>query len=93
MNKPFQAIFDGGVLKPIGPVPFGDHEVVTLIVAHGNGSASADEPVDDDLIDHDALAIAEREGQRAVSLEELHELLKSIPGSMSDVVIEDRGEY
>jgi predicted DNA-binding antitoxin AbrB/MazE fold protein len=90
MNKSFQAVFEDGVLRPLEPLPLHEHDIVSLIIA--NGSASTDKPIDD-FIDHDALAIAEREGQGAISLEQLHELLKSIPGSMSDVVIEERGEY
>lgn len=93
MTKSFQAVFEAGVLKPLEPLSLNEHQVVTLIVAQPNGDLGDDELLDDDLIDHDAMAIAEREGVGAVSLEQLHELLKSIPGSMSDAVIEDRGDY
>ncbi|MGH7138077.1 MAG: antitoxin AF2212-like protein [Pirellulales bacterium] len=93
MSKPFQAIFELGVLKPLEPLSLAEHEVVTLIVANGDGATTIDVQLDDGIIDHDALAIAEREGDAGISLEQLHELLKSIPGSMSDTVIEERGEY
>jgi hypothetical protein len=49
--------------------------------------------LDDEMIDHDALAVAEREGADAVSIEELREMLKCIPGSMSDAIISERGDY
>jgi predicted DNA-binding antitoxin AbrB/MazE fold protein len=93
MNKPFQAVFEAGVLKPLEPLSLGEHEVVTLIVAPASGTPSPDKDPDDDIVDKDALAVAEREGDETISLEQLHELLKSIPGSMSDVVISERGEY
>jgi hypothetical protein len=51
------------------------------------------ESLDDEMIDHDALAVAEREGADAVSIEELREMLKCIPGSMSDAIISERGDY
>lgn len=92
MNKSFQAVFEAGVLKPLEPLPLQDHDIVTLIVANGGGSQILDDEPDD-FIDHDALAVADCEGEGAISLEQLHELLKSIPGSMSDTVIEERGEY
>lgn len=92
MGKSFQAIYEAGILKPLEPLELNDRDVVTLIVAERNGPLKVAERRED-IIDRDALAIAEREGDSTISLEQLHELLKSIPGSMSDVVIEERGEY
>lgn len=46
-----------------------------------------------DIIDHEIIATAEREAEGEVSLGDLRRLLSSIKGSMSDVVIEQRGEY
>jgi predicted DNA-binding antitoxin AbrB/MazE fold protein len=95
MNKPFQAIFEGGVLRPLEPLSLGEHEVVTLTVAQERrkGAPSIEESLDDDMIDHDALAVSEREGANAVAIEELREMLKCIPGSMSDAIISERGDY
>ena len=94
MTKPFQAVYESGMLRPLEPLPFGDHEIVTLIVANGDASQILEENgLEDDLIGDEAIAVGEGEGDAEISLEQLHELLKSIPGSMSDVVIEERGEY
>jgi predicted DNA-binding antitoxin AbrB/MazE fold protein len=93
MTKVFQAVFESGVLRPLEPLPLRERDVVTLIVADADGGAAVDYRPEDEIIDHDALAVAEREGNAEISLEQLHELLKSIPGSMSDTVIEERGEY
>ena len=93
MTKRFQAVYESGVLKPLEPLAIDEHEVVTLIVTRGNGCPSRGDGLRDDLIDHDLMAIAEREGDGAIPLEELRERLKSIRGSMSDVVIDERGEY
>lgn len=93
MNKSFQAVYESGVLKPLEPLPLAEHQIVTLVVAEDDGRHTAVHALADELLDVDALAIAEREGEGAVTLEQLHELLKSIPGSMSDVVIAERGEY
>lgn len=93
MTKPFQAIFESGVLKPLEPLPLNEREVVTLIVAGVDSSPPNDERWDDDMLDHDLLAVAEREAEGEIPLEELRERLKSIRGSMSDVVINERGDY
>lgn len=93
MTKSFQAVYESGVLKPLEPLSLAEREVVTLVVAQGDGSSTAGHLVNDDLLDDDALAIAEREGDTSVTLEQLHEMLKSIPGSMSDDIISERGEY
>lgn len=93
MNKPFQAIFEAGVLRPLEPLPLNEQQVVTLIVAAGDDTRTAAGGLRDDFVDHELLAIAERDGEGAIPLEELRERLKSIRGSMSDVVISERGDY
>lgn len=45
------------------------------------------------MLDRNMLAIAEREGQGEIPLEELRERLSSIRGPMSEVVMSERGEY
>ena len=92
MNKSFQAIFESGVLKPLEPLPLKDRDVVTLIVAGRNGSPPVEDEWDD-IIDHDLVATAEAEAEGEIPLEELRKRLSKIRGSMSDVVIEERGDY
>lgn len=71
----------------------GQTQVVTLIVTAGDDTRTAAGGLRDDFVDHELLAIAERDGEGAIPLEELRERLKSIRGSMSDVVISERGDY
>lgn len=61
-------------------------------VAQRDGSPAVDDSWDD-ILDHGIIAASEREAEGEVSLEELRRLLSSIKGSMSDVIIEERGEY
>lgn len=93
MNEPFRAIFESGVLKPLTPLPFSEHEVVTLAIAREVGRVSRENGLSDEFLDHDLIAIAEREADGEIPLEELRDRLSSIRGSMSDVVISERGEY
>ena len=92
MNKSFHAIFESGVLRPLEPLQLNDQDVVTLIVAGRNGCPPVEDEWDD-IIDHDAIATAKRESEGALPLEGLRKRLSKIRGSMSDVVIEDRGDY
>jgi hypothetical protein len=46
-----------------------------------------------EIFDEDALALADAEGDEAISLESVRQQLSSIPGSLADSVIAERGEY
>lgn len=92
MDKSFQAVYESGVLKPLESLPLNDREVVTLIVAGRNGS----QPIEDewhDIIDHDAITTAEQDVEGELPLDELRRRLSKIQGSMSDIVISERGDY
>lgn len=94
MTRSFQAVFEGGVLKPLEPLSLAEHELVSLVIERPNGStAEGSVEAEEDWRDLDILEIAEREGDTSLSLEHLHEQLRSISGSLSDVVIQERGEY
>ena len=81
-----EAIFEDGVLRPVGTVPLYNAERVTLTI----------EPHDDD-IDHEYLAQCQAEVAKsdkpALSAEELRELLKDDKSSWADLIIQERGEY
>ena len=80
-----EAIVENGLLRPLERMPLYDQERVTLTIY----------PHDEDL-DHEYLAQcqaahAER-GEEALSVKEIRELLKDLPGSFADAIIEDRGD-
>ena len=82
-----EAIYKDGVFRPVERVAIYDEERVTLII----------EPLDDldDLIDHEYLAhcraeLAKRD-KPAPTAEEIRERLKDVPGSFSDLIIQERG--
>lgn len=94
MNKQVQAIYEAGVLKPLEPLSLAEHELVSLVIERVNdvdGCTPADSK--EDWKDRDALIAAAREADGAISVEQLRDELKSITGSLSDVVISERGEY
>lgn len=83
MTRTIDAIYENGLLRPLEPLDFAEHEQVRITVQNGH----------EDWIDHDAEAMAKRESQNAPSLEEVRRQLSGIPGSWADDLIKDRGEY
>jgi len=83
MRQRIDAIFENGLLRPLEPINLPDHEHVSLIVESGG---------DDDWLDHDAITWAQQEGDPAISLDEVRRCLAKLTGSLSDLVIAERGE-
>lgn len=86
MTIKVEAVFEDGVLRPVGKVPLYNSERVTLII----------EPHDED-IDHEYLAQCQAEVAKsdkpALTPEQLQELLKDDKSSWADLIIQERGEY
>jgi predicted DNA-binding antitoxin AbrB/MazE fold protein len=84
MRQTVEAIYENGVLQPLEPLNLPDHERVSVTV----------EPAtDEDWLDRDAKEWAKREGDPNIPLDDVRKRLAKITGSMSDVVIAERGDY
>jgi predicted DNA-binding antitoxin AbrB/MazE fold protein len=83
MIERIEAIYEGGVFRPLTPLPLADRERVQLIVKSDQ----------EDWLDADAHCIAEREAEPELSLEEIRAELAQIPGTWAEDVIAERGEY
>ena len=84
MRQEFDAVYENGLLRPLVPLNIPNHERVSLTVESTSGN---------DWLDHDALQLAEAEGDPTISLEEVRRRLATIPGSFAESVIAERGEY
>ena len=73
-----EAIFEDGVLRPVGAVPLYEGQRVTLTIARHEV----------DLVH----ALAKRE-KPALTPEQLQELLKDDTSSWADLIVQERGEY
>ena len=79
MSKRLEAVYENGVLRPLQPLGLADQQHVLVTVS--------------EISDYQAWAKAQlREIGPAPGLEAIQRQLASIPGSMSDFVIEERGE-
>ena len=88
MLQQVEAIHENGVLRPLSPVTLAESETVRLVISsHSAGRSQRD------------LALLERARAEVAemtyipSIEEVRRMVAVIPGSMSDAVIEDRGDY
>ena len=84
MRQSIDAIYENGVLRPLVPLNLADHEQVSVIVESG---------AEEDWLDREAWAWASAEGDPSISLEDVRRRLAKIKGSLSEVVIAERGEY
>ena len=79
MSKQLEAVYENGVLRPLQPLALADQQHVMVTV--------------DEILDYEAWATDQlRELGPAPGLAEIQRQLSTIPGSMSEVVVEERGE-
>ena len=84
------AVYENGVLRPLEPVTLDENAQVRVFVYPAGQDADID-----DLIDHEAMEEARREVAkmgRIRTIEETREMLRDVPGSFADTIIEERGE-
>ena len=84
MKQTIHAIYENGLLRPLEPLNIPDQERVSVTVECGAG---------DEWLDHDAMELARREGDPAISLEDVRRRLSVIQGNLSDVITAERGDY
>jgi predicted DNA-binding antitoxin AbrB/MazE fold protein len=84
MKQAFEAIYENGMLRPLEPLDLPEQERVSVTVESNS---------DEEWLDHDAVAWAMQEGDPALNLDDVRARLAKIAGSLSDVVIAERGDY
>jgi predicted DNA-binding antitoxin AbrB/MazE fold protein len=84
MKQRIDAVYENGLLRPLEPLNLPDRQPVSLIVETSSN---------EDWLDHDAVAWAKSEGDPNISLDDVRRRLAKLSGSLSDVVIAERGEY
>jgi predicted DNA-binding antitoxin AbrB/MazE fold protein len=82
MEKTVQAVYEGGVLRPLEPIPLEDHQEVTVTISDGD-NIPREHPL---LASPDEWAIVNDD----ISLEEVRRALSTIHGSLSATIIDER---
>jgi hypothetical protein len=83
MEMTVQAVYEGGVLRPLQPVPFQDRQEVTVTISD-EGNIPGDHPL---LVPSEEWASAAADD---VGLEEVRRALSTIRGSLSEAIIDER---
>ena len=87
MEQQAEAVYEGGVLRLLSPVSLTESQMVKVIISE---SLSAGSQRDLKVVESARVELAAI--QDVPILEELRFMLASIPGSLSDEVIAERGE-
>ena len=83
MEKTVQAVYEGGVLRPLEPVPLKDRQEVTVTISD-EGNIPRDHPL---LASSDEWVSAASDD---ISLDEVRHALSTISGSLSKTIIDER---
>jgi predicted DNA-binding antitoxin AbrB/MazE fold protein len=87
MMRQLEAVYENGVLRPLEPLDFAEQQRVRITVSDQQPGPR----IDDDVVQRACAEIAAA-GQ-IPSIEEVRAIMAKIPGSMSDDIIRDRGDY
>jgi len=83
MTRSLQVVYEKGVLRPLEPLPFKEHQQVTVTVS---------DQEDGDWLDAAFLRYVETHADESVTLEQVRSALSKIPGSMVDDFRRERDE-
>ena len=81
MIQQLEAVWQGGVLRPLQTLDLQENQKVSLTVQ---------ETSDEELLDTDYLRYCEANADYSITLEEVRKALASIPSSMTDDFIAER---
>jgi predicted DNA-binding antitoxin AbrB/MazE fold protein len=90
MVEHVEAVYENGLLRPLGPVHLNESDRVLLSI-----SKSEQDPMTE-VLDHEFIAYARAEVAKmgtAPALEDVRQRLSKIEGSMSAVIVAERGDY
>jgi len=83
MEKTVQAVYEGGVLRPLEPIPLEDRQEVTVTISD-EGHISRDHPLLASPVEWASAA------EDDISLDQVREALSTIRGSFSETIIDER---
>jgi predicted DNA-binding antitoxin AbrB/MazE fold protein len=84
MVRKLQAVYEGGVLRPVEPLELDEHQLVSVVIL--------DDIAPDDELRFEAPERFEALADRTVSLEAVRRALEKIPGSLDADFAAERNE-
>ena len=88
MRQHVEAVYEHGVLRPLGPVSLAEAQHVSITISDPMAGRSRQ---DLQLVERARAEVAELD--RIPTIEEVRLALATIPGSLSQDVVAERGEY
>ena len=88
MKQQGEAVYERGVLRPLEPLPLAEAQCVSLTISEPATGASHR---DLDVVERARAEVASLD--RIPTIEEVRAALASIPGSLSEDVVSERGDY
>ena len=88
MKQQVEAIYERGVLRPLQPLTLAETQRVSLTIS---APETNDSYLDFDLIERARAEVAAMD--KEPTIDEVRSALSSIPGSLSETVISERGDY
>jgi predicted DNA-binding antitoxin AbrB/MazE fold protein len=82
MTRTLQAVYQGGVLRPLEPLDLPEQQLVHVTIS--------DEAPPEPWLDSECLAACAAEADDSVTLEEVRAALAKIPGSLTEDFIAER---
>ena len=90
MVRELDAIYENGLLRPLEPFALSESQRVRITISDG-ADTSVQRLMDHALLEEVRAEVARM--QRHPTINEVREALSTIKGNMSDVVMEERGDY
>jgi predicted DNA-binding antitoxin AbrB/MazE fold protein len=81
MTRRLEAIYEGGVLRPLQPLDLRENQRVSVIVS---------DSIDDEALDNDYIRFCEDNADYSITLEQVQQALAKIPGSMTADFVAER---
>ena len=85
-TKHFEAVYEGGVLRPLEALDLEEHQRVLVVLAAANGTEQ------ESWLDTECVELCAREADDSISLDAVRQALSKIPGSMTADFAEEREE-
>lgn len=97
MNQPITAIYEGGVLRPLKPLRLDERQEVLIQIIPASGNDEVDRITSDLVLAGELTLPSPVNDIDSITDEELVELAKQVAESMdkplSEIIIEERGEW
>ena len=88
MVRKILAVYEDGLLRPLEPLPLAESQRITLTISDAASGHSQPDLEILERVKAEAAAI-----QVAPTIEEVRAALASIPGSLAEEIIAERGDY